>query len=516
MGERTFHEKATKEKRDRFLSRPGRLQNFLAAAGLAFLSACGSSPSVKPSPTSLCPISESIQQSDPRQENRLVMEMGRKYLLDENTIIELADISVDGKAIFKVYDRGTMKVLDVFHLSEGESIEIDLGSKKITLSVCSVNDGHESGERSASVVSSEPLTPYHEPADAGSPDAEMTDAAGADVGGDSGGADVQEADASNADSAADTGGSDSAVDMGNPDLSTADAGIADAEPVDAINADVGEDAGQPCYPATLSCEYKPAPASELYIMMDDMTGHEYLVAVDTVMPGDGTVKVTMTFNPGLPQCTNPVGGVWNDCGFAWTCSSDNNYDYYSAGHQIMAPFFGDLYTISNLTVDHQFMKNSITLAWQNVRGILNISDSLPAGGYRIRLDDIGRGSCIAEQPAMLGYFDCSSQKIETSPEAIVGPTIDKILPDGTKFMIKVWKTAPGYTFGAQWADMSILSSETVLTDGEHPRLTSPAISGSLATEILNDWTVHLTSDGTGRLLSIELTAPEGSALKTCK
>jgi len=452
------------------LPRTGKLSNFLAAAAISFMAACGSHG--KPVTQSLCPETEGIMQSNPRDQskNRLVMEQGAKYLLDSDTVIELAGISTDGKAIFKITDKATKEVLDVFELPAGGSAEITIGGRKITLSVCSINDGSGSGERSAVVMTSEPLDPYMEQSDAGMPEA----------------------------------------------APQSDAGLQDS----GLQQDAGSDstAPPPCYPETLACENVSPPQDSVDTVWDYDAAEQYTMTTTTTQPGDGTVKVTMSFDPALRQCSSTFGsGMWNQCGYdSWTCTN-NNMDYYVAMHSVGIPFFGNTMVLTDIHADVPPYSNSVSFSFESAHQILDVSETLNVGGRVIRLDDVVGGSCNANAVAKVSYFDCKGQKADdTNPDLQVGPSTYKTLPDGTKFIIKNLKSAPGLIFGAIWSDISVFASEVTLVDGSSPRLVSPAINTASASEVLSDWSVKVSSDGTGRILSIELTAPAFSTFKLCK
>ncbi len=86
-----------------------------------------------------------------------------------------------------------------------------------------------------------------------------------------------------------------------------------------------------------------------------------------------------------------------------------------------------------------------------VAGILNQGESLNVGGYMVQLDDLEvNGSTIG---AIVSVLDsCGNTLLK---EVIAqGETKDMEL-DGQTMAVTVNQVAPGYTFGAKWADVSI-------------------------------------------------------------
>jgi len=271
-----------------------------------------------------------------------------------------------------------------------------------------------------------------------------------------------------------------------------------------------------CQPVVTKCRLQAPPGSGTATVVDGDDGRTYKATTSTAVES-GMVKVTLSFEPGLEKCSTKNDGVWNKCGWPVKCDSDNDYSYFRAAHRVMLPFFGEEYEIIDMWVDQPGgAPNSIILAKNRVSGILNIGESIQSGDYWIRLDEIGMGSCEMDQPAFLSFFDCNDEKLNPKPdELLVGRILYKTLPDGAKFMVHAVKIAPGYTFGARWADLDIIGSLMFLTNGLNPVLVSDGVNSASNTEWLKDWKVTIKTDGSGRLLLIELAAPDGSTLKSC-
>ena len=140
----------------------------------------------------------------------------------------------------------------------------------------------------------------------------------------------------------------------------------------------------------------------------------------------------------------------------------------------------------------------VDLAKESVSGIINVGESLKTGVYTIRLDDIKSGTTASEQGAIVSLLDASGSVLKQTVVA-PGNTVSLLTDSsGQKVQVRVFKTAPGYTFGAKWADMSVISNEMILKDAD-----TPEVNGDKTLNNNNSWKAKLlwknrdTSSSTG-------------------
>jgi hypothetical protein len=95
---------------------------------------------------------------------------------------------------------------------------------------------------------------------------------------------------------------------------------------------------------------------------------------------------------------------------------------------------------------------------------------MPMGnGYVLKLVDITvPSSSTPYGVAVIEIYDPSGQKVKEDriPAVPGSDLLTWTAPDGTKFMIKVYKATPGYTLSAKWAEIAIYSDLLELQDGE--------------------------------------------------
>ncbi|MBI5158719.1 S-layer protein [Candidatus Micrarchaeota archaeon] len=182
---------------------------------------------------------------------------------------------------------------------------------------------------------------------------------------------------------------------------------------------------------------------------------------------------------GIPVCTNKdtasgtegSNGDWSDC------LSDNDE---TARHRTVIKYLGEDWIISGLTQPSAALASSTTslnggtvkLAKESAYGIIHIGESLnvTAGAYSVKLADItvptgGSGGGTAS--ASIEIYDANGVKLK---EDQVAPSSTSVYswtaPDGTKLKVKVYKTNPGYTLAAKWAEMAVYAQELELISGE--------------------------------------------------
>src|SRR3989338_2280267 len=174
---------------------------------------------------------------------------------------------------------------------------------------------------------------------------------------------------------------------------------------------------------------------------------------------------------GIPVCTKSVNGSWEYNSAACTTANTDA----TQNHKVKIKFLGSDWVITKL--DNTGVANSnnetgvqsggeINLAKESVGGIINVGECLDAaGGLKVCLDDIKEGSTSSEQSAIISIKDANGALLKQTTVA-PGTTQTISTTGGTQVRVRVFKTAPGYTFGAKWADMSVISNELVLKDGD--------------------------------------------------
>lgn len=178
------------------------------------------------------------------------------------------------------------------------------------------------------------------------------------------------------------------------------------------------------------------------------------------------VKFDDSTHTGIPVCTDDINGSKNyaDC--------DDNSD--STGrHRVKISFLGSDWIISdmdpetnaNVTSTSEAISDdgTVTLAKESIYGIVNVGESIESadGQLNIKLDDISVSNLHEAIVTFTGPNGESYGQDQIVPSATLKKTIG-----GKTYKIKVYQTAPGYTFGAKWAEMALLENELVLSDDE--------------------------------------------------
>ncbi len=171
---------------------------------------------------------------------------------------------------------------------------------------------------------------------------------------------------------------------------------------------------------------------------------------------------------GIPVCTRANNLDYTAClqGMSGTSTDDE-----TASHRVQINFLGSQWVISDMTPptspqatnDNTVVSGgSVKLAKESIGGILNQGESLPVDNLKFQLDDLeANGGATA---AIISVLDANGNvlKKDTIPP---GETTEFDVA-GTTYRVHVYKVAPGYTFGAKWADMAIYSQELTLADGQ--------------------------------------------------
>ena len=168
---------------------------------------------------------------------------------------------------------------------------------------------------------------------------------------------------------------------------------------------------------------------------------------------------------GIQKCTTPT----NTTLYA-SCTSTSNSDYLTSTHKTQVSFLGEPWVISEmdppttaLTTETGLVSGGyVKLAKESVTGVLNQGDSFDLGDVKIVLDDLeAHGETVA---AIVSIVDKATEKVLKKDKASVGTT-KEISAGGKIYRVHLYKVAPGYTYGAKWADMAVYSKELKLQSG---------------------------------------------------
>lgn len=198
---------------------------------------------------------------------------------------------------------------------------------------------------------------------------------------------------------------------------------------------------------------------------DDVVGRLEFVAYTLKFDGPGGDEI------GIPVCTEA-----QDQDFA-VCKQgvgDTTIDDATETHRVKVWFLGEEWIISEmnapntdtgteLTNENSLVEGgSVKLAKEAVAGILNQGESLPVDNYKFQLDDLeAHGDTTS---AIISVLDANGNILKKDK---VDPGQTKEMQIGGKtYRFHVYKVAPGYTFGAKWADVAIFAKELELVDGQ--------------------------------------------------
>jgi len=199
--------------------------------------------------------------------------------------------------------------------------------------------------------------------------------------------------------------------------------------------------------------------TSVYKEADGVQGQFDLVSYTLKFGGAGN-------DHGIPVCTTPTSNDYTYCK-----STDGNLDYATETHKVYVWFLGEQWVISEMspptttvTSDSLVVNGGyVKLAKEAISGLLNQGESLETDNLKFHLDDLeAHGDTTS---AILSVLDANDNILKK----------DKIAPGETKefniqgktYRVHVYKVAPGYTFGAKWADMAIYAKELTLESGKY-------------------------------------------------
>lgn len=172
---------------------------------------------------------------------------------------------------------------------------------------------------------------------------------------------------------------------------------------------------------------------------------------------------------GIPVCTggDRTAGNWADC------SNDTNY--YTYNHRVKINFLGGEWVISSMTTPTTALASStgainggeVKLAKEAKHDIVNVGGVLDAGTFKIRLADISTATGADNaHPAIIDVLD-SNDVVVGQITVNAGSTYTFVQGNnGGSVKIHVYKTAPGFTLNAKWAELAVYTDEVTLRDNQ--------------------------------------------------
>lgn len=177
---------------------------------------------------------------------------------------------------------------------------------------------------------------------------------------------------------------------------------------------------------------------------------------------------------GIPVCDNSVNGDYGACtgadsAFSDTTPAGTSINDETATHKLQVSFLGQNWIISSMTPPSGNLSSENTLvnggdvqlAEESQSGILNVGDSLPVGDLKFQLQDLVAIS--GSESAIIAILDANGNVLKQ--DTVAPGTTTTYTINGQQYKFHVYTVAPGYTFGAKWADVAIFSNELDLQDG---------------------------------------------------
>jgi hypothetical protein len=226
---------------------------------------------------------------------------------------------------------------------------------------------------------------------------------------------------------------------------------------------------------------------------------------------------------GIQVCTGDLNST--DTTNWASCASDSNSR--TDRHRVTIQFMGAEWIISemtNPTASHASSTSvaaggQIKLAKEAKYGIINVGGELDAGVFKIRLSDISVAVGAANtHPAIIDVLDANDAvvgQIQVDPGTTYTFTQSGT---GNQVKIHVYKTAPGFTLNAKWAEMAIYTDEITLKDAQRYNLVSSTDTNKdFKVSLLwknRDWSSNADSNTSDSLREIVIYNIDGFSDKT--
>lgn len=197
--------------------------------------------------------------------------------------------------------------------------------------------------------------------------------------------------------------------------------------------------------------------------------NRYSESKDDVIGDIDIIAYTMKFSSpteefGIPVCTTPTNTTLYD----YCIGTGGNTDYATENHEVKIWFLGEEWVITDMnppsgglgTEQVVVRGGSIKIGKESIGGIVNQGEWLEVDDCKYVLSDIEADT----HEAAIDVVDANGAVIDKV--AISEGTTRELSNDCGDTTIRVTHTVPGYTFGAKWAKMLVLSQELDLTDNQ--------------------------------------------------
>ncbi len=211
------------------------------------------------------------------------------------------------------------------------------------------------------------------------------------------------------------------------------------------------------------------------VLYDSGSAYRQVVAKPAIMAYD----IRFLGNAyGIPMCTKANDS--GDGGWSW-CTNDTTSQYLSGNHRIQIWFLGSQWVISALSNPSTALTSStavinggsVKLAKEAKYDIVNVGGVIDGGTFKVRLADISVATGSANtHPAIIDVLDANDAvigQIQVNPGDTYTFTQSST---GSSIKVHVYRTAPGFTLNAKWAEMAIYTDEITLQDGSRYNLAS--------------------------------------------
>ncbi|MBU0591660.1 hypothetical protein KKD40_05560 [Candidatus Micrarchaeota archaeon] len=172
---------------------------------------------------------------------------------------------------------------------------------------------------------------------------------------------------------------------------------------------------------------------------------------------------------GIPTCTES-----NENDYGYCITTDGDIDDATETNRLKVYFLGEEWIISDMnppstssgseitTENILYPGGSIKLAKESISGILNQGESLPVDDLKFQLDDLeAHGDTTS---AIISIVDANGNVLEH--DTVTPGTTQEYTINGKEYRFHVYKVAPGYTFGAKWAEVAVFAEELTLESAE--------------------------------------------------
>ncbi len=178
---------------------------------------------------------------------------------------------------------------------------------------------------------------------------------------------------------------------------------------------------------------------------------------------------------GIILCTGSNGTTSSTSNYAECATTDSEH---VNTHKMEIQFLGQTWVLSEATApsvggtndlnssSSTLFGGTVKLAKASQSGIVNVGDELDAGSVKVRLSDISVASGASNlHPAIVDILDANGALLAQTT-INEGSTYTYTGSDGATVKVRIYKTAPGFTLNAKWADMAILTDELTLKNAE--------------------------------------------------